>query len=107
MSKAPSFRPVAAPLAVSDADLDQMNRRLGVPMLVPTSPQDQTPRPQPQAQKLRAVNIHLPEYVFRIIRERAHQQDTSIRFIVMKALADSGIDINAADLVEDARRSRN
>ena len=102
MNNAPHFRPVGTPLEVPDTELDQINRRLGVPTLVTsTAP---VVASAPRAAQLRPINIHLPEYVFRAVKERAHQQDTSIRFIVMKALADSGIDIDAADLVEDARR---
>lgn len=106
MSNAPNFRPVGTPLEVPDADLDQINRRLGVPTLVTASTPPPVAAVAPRATQLRAINIHLPDYVFRAVKDRAHQQDTSIRFIVMKALADSGIEIDPADLIEDARRAR-
>ena len=48
----------------------------------------------------------LSGFVYRAIRDRAHQQETSTKFIVMKALAESGITIEPADLVEDGRRSK-
>lgn len=106
MSTSPRFRPIGKPLDASDNDLNLVNRKLGVPTLVsPVAPAPE-PSPRRRIRRMRPLNVHLPDYVYRAVRDRAHQQESSVRFIVMQALADSGIDIAPADLVEDARRSR-
>ena len=106
MNTAPKFRPVGVPLDVPDAALEQINRQRGVPTLIAPTPTEATPATRLASPRLRPLNIHVPDYVFRSIKQRAHDADTSIRFIVMKALSDAGIDIDPVDLIEDARRKR-
>ena len=106
MSTAPKFRPVGVPLDVPDTALEQINRQRGVPTLIAPSPTETSLPARRDSIRLRPLNIHVPDYVFRAIKQRAHDADTSIRFIVMKALSDAGIDIDPADLIEDARRKR-
>lgn len=104
MTSAPAFRQIGTPLDVADADLDQLNRRLGVPTLVTAAISKPMAPPIPIA-PVKAINLHLPEYVIKALKDKARLADSSVRYIVMMALVEDGITIHAVDLVPDARRS--
>jgi hypothetical protein len=104
MSIKPTFRAIAEPLDVADADLDRLNQRMGVPTLVAGAPQQEQPPDQPKPQ--RPINILVPDYVAKAVRQLAHDEECSIRCVVLKALARSGIDVDPSDLVADARRAK-
>jgi len=99
----PVFRPIGAPLDVPDTALDTLNRQLGVPTLVPPVTRDAPPA-EPRS-LTKAINIHVPDYAVAALKAKAFEADSSVRFIVLKALDQFGIAIRPADLVEDARRS--
>lgn len=101
MTTAPAFRQIPAPLDVPDDALNKINRHLGVPTLVQP---DEQPRAI-EAAPVKAVNVHLPDYVVKALKEKAFQANSSVRYVIMKALADSGITIANDDLVQDARRT--
>jgi hypothetical protein len=109
MTNAPAFRQIASPLDIDDAQLDQINRRLGVPTLV-TAPVAVPVPPIPVAMKptlpVKAVNVHLPAYVVKALKDKARLHESSVRYVIMLALAGSGIEIDPSDLVMDARRSQ-
>jgi hypothetical protein len=107
MNSSPNFRSIGAPLDVDDAELDSLNRSLGVPTLVPVATTELPPKPgTPPRTPVKAVNVHLPNYAVDSLKARAFETGASVRFIVMKALHDAGITIEPVDLVEDARRTR-
>lgn len=106
MTTAPAFRQIPTPLDVPDAALDQINRRKGVPTLVTTPPQPETPPLPHPASPAKAINIHLPDYVVKALKDKAHVTESSVRYVIMMALAASGIAIKPDDLVQDARRNR-
>jgi len=103
MSTKPAFRTIAEPLTVSDTELNRLNQQMGVPTMVegtPQSVQKSTTKPQ------RPINILVPDYVAKAVRDRAHLKECSIRCVILKALANDGIEVDAADLVADARKGR-
>lgn len=109
MSSAPNFRSIGAPLDVDDVALDTLNRSLGVPTLVSVTAPISAPQPASETlarAPVKAVNVHLPDYVVDTLKARAFETGASVRFIIMKALHDAGITIEPADLVEDGRRTR-
>lgn len=97
MRSTPAFRAIGAPLDVNDAALDLINQRLGVPTLAPARP--------PTKVKSKAINLHLPDYVVDALKAKAFTAQSSVRFVIMQALADAGIRIDPADLIKDARRT--
>jgi hypothetical protein len=106
MSHTPAFRQIGTPLTVADTDLDRINQRLGVPTLVPTNQTPVLPSPMTPPVPLKAVNVHLPDYVVRALKAKALATESSVRYLIMKALVDAGIVINPTDLVLDARRTQ-
>lgn len=101
MTNVPAFRQIGTPLDVPDADLSQLNRRLGVPALVPVA----APPAKPTS-PTRAINVHLPEYVLKALKAKANDADASVRYLILKAIADAGVvTVDPADLVPDARRT--
>ena len=67
----------------------------------PAPSSDPTPR-----DRMKSVNIELPDYVWTELNIRAAHRQTSVRHIVMTALKADGIQIAEIDLVEDGRRLR-
>lgn len=96
MSSKPAFRAVGTPLDVADQDLSLINQRLGVPTLV-TAPKAKAP--------MKPMNLLLPAYLVKAIKDRAHAEDTSHRYVVLKALQDAGFAVEPEDMAKDARRS--
>lgn len=82
----------------------------------PSSPPVQTPRPKVEPQshmpgatprdRMKTLNLELPDYVWTDLKIRAAHAQTSVRHIVMMALRANGIMIAEADMVEDGRRLR-
>ncbi len=62
---------------------------------------DATPRSE-----MKSLNLELPTYVWTELKIRAAQRQTSLKHVVMTALAKDGITIHEADMVEDGRRLR-
>jgi hypothetical protein len=60
-----------------------------------------TPASRDRSEKL---SIELPRYLARAMRMQAVEKDTTVRYIVMEALAASGFAIEPADLVVHGRR---
>lgn len=55
---------------------------------------------------MKPLNTEVPGYTWTSLKIRAAQEMTSVRYIVLSALRDAGIDVRDADLVEDGRRLR-
>lgn len=111
----PSFRPIGAPLDVDDAALDAVNARLGVPVLARSEPRPASvpmapaaaPPPvthEAAAVPLEKLSLMVPDYLGAAIRLRAAETRTTVRHIVMEALAAHGFTIAEADMVPDGRR---
>jgi hypothetical protein len=100
MTNAPVFRSIGTPLDVADADLCHLNHRMGVPTLMAPA----TPPAKPAA-PTRPYNLHLPDYALQALKAKAFEANASVRYIILKALNEAGIAIDAADLVQDARRA--
>ena len=56
--------------------------------------------------RMKPLNIEVPDYAWIAIKMRAAQQMVSVRHIIMSALKADGIEIKAADMIEDGRRLR-
>lgn len=109
--KKPEFRPIA-PLAVDDRELERLSDSLGVPKLVRSSASrveaKPTPSPVPSPAPRRAIDkltLELPGYLVDAMKLEAVRSRTSVRYVVMAALAKAGYSIEAADLVPDGRRT--
>lgn len=72
------------------------------PVLLPEPPADgATPR-----SRMKTVNLELPDYVWTELKIRAAHRQTSVRHVIMSALALDGFTITQVDMVEDGRRMR-
>ncbi|HRD78715.1 MAG TPA: hypothetical protein PK264_22710 [Hyphomicrobiaceae bacterium] len=63
------------------------------------------PVPTPRARMI-PLNVEVPDYAWVEIKSRAARDFTSMRFLILKLLRDSGIRIDDADMIEDGRRVR-
>jgi len=107
MSK-PVFRPIA-PLDVDDRQLEQVNERLGVPVMVrPASAflhrdgataSRHAVTPSRRQQKL---TVRIPTDVIDALKRQALDQRTTVRQLVLLALQKDGHEILAADLLPGA-----
>jgi|KBSSwiStaDraftv2_1062776.scaffolds.fasta_scaffold4332811_1 hypothetical protein len=98
--------------AFKAVDLDPIDSRLevraaekGIPTLVEPGAGERRER-APRVRKVK-LSVDVPEYVWTALRMRAAQEMVTVRHVVMKALKESGIDIDDADMVDDGRRARN
>lgn len=55
---------------------------------------------------MKNVSLDLPDYAWTEVKIRAAQDQTSMRYIIMKSLKESGITIKDADMIEDGRTVR-
>lgn len=101
--KAVQFRPIAAPLDVTDSALDVVNRQLGVPTL--TKPAAQ-PEPGPVRAPVEKLTIEIPDYLADALRREAAAGRSAAKYLVMLALRKDGYRVDDADLVPDGRRSK-
>lgn len=85
--------PVSAPAAAPRAE----------PRRVPTAAERQKPTPR---ERMKSMNLELPDYAMRALKELALRESCSVRHVIMRALAKEGIAIRPADLIADGRRLR-
>ena len=69
----------------------------------PQAPQDNQATPR---SRMKSLNVELPDYVWVELKSRAAREMVSVRHVIMRLLTEAGIDIAAADLIEDGRRLR-
>ena len=69
----------------------------------PKAPQDNQATPR---SRMKSLNVELPDYVWVELKSRAAREMVSVRHVIMRLLTEAGIDIAAADLIEDGRRLR-
>lgn len=85
--------PVSAPAAAPPAE----------PRRASAAAERQKPTPRKQ---MKSMNLELPDYAMRALKELALRESCSVRHIIMRALAKEGIAIRPVDLVADGRRLR-
>lgn len=64
---------------------------------------------KPQVQKqspARRMAVDLPVYLISALRMRAAEDETTIRYVITRALRKDGFTVEAQDLIEDGRRER-
>lgn len=57
-------------------------------------------------ERMKTINLELPDYVWTDLKIRAAHEQVSVRHIIMTALKGQGITIREADMIEDGRRLR-
>lgn len=61
--------------------------------------------PAAQAQSpVRRMAVDLPVYLISAIRKRAAEDETTIRYVITRALRKDGFPVESRDLIEDGRR---
>jgi hypothetical protein len=53
---------------------------------------------------VRRMAVDLPVYLISAIRKRAAEEETTIRYVVTRALRKDGFTVESRDLIEDGRR---
>jgi hypothetical protein len=110
-----AFRSIAAPLDVDDAALDRLNVELGVPTLTQPVANSRGGKGQepiaataaPERAPLEKCTIELPSYLMDAMRRSALLEGRrTVRYVVLKALQQSGFEVAESDLVPDGRRQR-
>lgn len=109
------------PLDADEGDmaLEQLAQNKGVAKLVKPeddsagegarAPQRKAPAPVNDAtprERMKTVNLELPDYVWTDLKIRAAKEQVSLRHIVMTALVSYGVEIKESDMVQDGRRMR-
>lgn len=95
----------------SPAEAQAVLQPLGEPTADAPLPPKRAPRvrkedlPTPRS-RMKAMNLELPDYVMRQLKEQALREDCSVRHLIMRSLAAQGVTIRPPDLVTDGRRSR-
>jgi hypothetical protein len=88
----------------SEVASPQASRSRSAPRRRPFTPQEQqgpTPR-----DRMKSINLELPDYVMRTLKEMALEENCSVRHLIMRALSKDGIVVRPEDLVADGRRLR-
>lgn len=117
MSGDRGFQPILRP-ARPEADkeenlLEALAARKGIGRLQgPEEPEPaadlgpaQKPGPTPRS-RAKSMNLELPDYVMRALKEVALHENCSVRHVIMRALLKEGIAIDPADMIADGRRLR-
>lgn len=120
MSNDRGFQSIRSPLRAGDEEdlLEALAARKGIGRLQspegseppPLAPRRQTAEPEPQKatsrDRVKSMNLELPDYVMRALKELALNENCSVRHIIMRSLLKEGIEINPADMIADGRRLR-
>lgn len=109
MSK-PVFRQIApTPLDVDDADLARLNDRLNVPTMVRNRPAEEgapsAKTPPVQTTRLDKLTIELPTYLSDDLKIEALRRKSTVRHLIMQALAKDGFTVQPQDMVPDKRKT--
>lgn len=127
MQKDRGFQSIRRPDRNEDNLLEALAARKGVSRLHPTAEPPATPADSPETpaqaapkiapapagddmptprSRMKAMNLELPDYVMRQLKEQALREDCSVRHLIMRSLAGQGVTIRPPDLVPDGRRNR-
>jgi hypothetical protein len=96
--KRPNLRAIRPPDGADDATVEANSQRLINDWGGMTSVQQKVP--------MASLRLEVPEYIDRLLAQRAFEQRTTKQYLVLKALKDAGYPIDDADLVPDKRRRR-
>ena len=55
---------------------------------------------------MKTLNIEVPDYAWVALKMRHAKEMVSVRYLVLTALREIGIEINEVDMIEDGRRYR-
>lgn len=104
---------------INDDALEQLAETKGVAKLVKpaneragegdSAPSRKPPAPMTDAtprERMKTVNLELPDYVWTDLKIRAVKEQVSLRHVVMTALVKAGIEIKESDMIQDGRRTR-
>lgn len=107
---------------IDDASLERLAQEKGVATLVKTAPPVEEgsqpkpvraakPKPNPKSvptprNRMRNLNIEVPDYVWTDLKIRAAHRQTSVRHVLLVALRDLGVPIRKADLIDTGRNGR-
>ena len=104
----PNFRPIA-PLDVEDTELERVNERLGVPTMV------RTPAKATQAvvvtasrpavappRRQQKLTTRIPGYLSDALKQKALDQRSSVRLLLLRALQKDGYRVEPEDLLPGA-----
>ncbi|MEM7620022.1 MAG: hypothetical protein AAF228_06105 [Pseudomonadota bacterium] len=104
------FRSIGEPLDVSNDDLDKAIEEMGVPSVVtPKKKMSQKKKTEAIANSVIddpdvAFQVKIPKSVRKQIRNRAVDEDTSARHLILLGLQSIGFDVSE-DALRDRRRS--
>ena len=102
MSAQPKPKPEFSALDLPKPDektLDDYTKERGAPVLVRSA----SPKPKP-AGKLAYLRLDIPDYLAKALRVHAAEQDCSVRYLVLKALAADGWTVDDGDMGKGRRR---
>jgi hypothetical protein len=107
MSNDRGFQSILRPdRAGEDHLLEELAAKKGISRLQsPPGPEPTPPQPTPRP-RIKSMNLELPDYVMRALKEMALRDDCSVRHIIMRSLAREGIPVQPADMIADGRRLR-
>lgn len=77
-------------------------RGVGLPSLDPAPP----PSPISPAGERRPIKLEVSDALFRALTVAAAERGVTKRYLILSALRDAGLPVEAADLTEDGRRLR-
>jgi hypothetical protein len=104
----PHFRPIA-PLDVDDTALERVNERLGVPTMVrPAAKVTQTDgvtasrQPVEPPRRQRKLTTRIPGYLTDELKQKALDQRTTVRLLLLLALKKDGYRVDPEDLLPGA-----
>ncbi len=107
MSK-PNFRPIA-PLDVLDSDLERVNDQLGVPTMVRTPTKatqsdmvTASRQPVEPPRRQRKLTTRIPDYLTHELKQKALDQRTTVRLLLLLALKKDGYRVDPEDLLPGA-----
>ncbi|MFT4117920.1 hypothetical protein [Bradyrhizobium sp.] len=99
-----------------DTKIEALAQEKGVSTLVKASRLEQNPsekpkilvtnEPAPLRTAMKALNVELPDYVWKALKIRAAERQTSVRHIIMSALRADGICIVETDMIDASLRTR-
>lgn len=74
----------------------------------PQAPPRAKPAQQPtlaSSSPVKRLAVDLPVYLMKALGDRAHAQDVTVRYLILKALQNDGYVVQAQDLKADGRRA--
>lgn len=110
-------RPAFVPLDrddVDDAVIERLAREKGVgalqrpgkPAAAPEEERAPDDAQKAERPRMKTLNLELPVYLWRELKLRAVDAETSVRHLIIAALKNDAYTVEDADMIEDGRRLR-